>query len=122
MDVGALHQQRMSVSMEEKNMECEYRIHGPELCIVLPRELDHHVASGIRQEADLLVETYHIRRIIFDFCMTEFMDSSGIGVILGRYRSMKLSSGQIWAVNVKPRTEKILAMSGLESIITAERI
>ena len=99
-------------------MECEYRIHGPELCIVLPRELDHHVASGIRQEADLLVDSYHIRRIIFDFSETEFMDSSGIGVILGRYRSMKLSGGQVRAVNVKPRTERILMMSGLESIIS----
>ncbi|MCC8017694.1 MAG: anti-sigma factor antagonist [Clostridiales bacterium] len=106
--------------MEEKNMECEYRINGMELSIVLPRELDHHVADGIRQEADLLVDTYNIRRVIFDFCRTEFMDSSGIGVILGRYRSMKFSGGQIRAVNVTSRSEQILKMSGLESIIDSQ--
>ncbi len=100
-------------------MECEYKINGMELCIVLPRELDHHVADGIRQEADLLVDTYHIRRVVFDFCKTEFMDSSGIGVILGRYRSMKFSGGQIRAIHVAPRPEQILKMSGLESIIVA---
>lgn len=57
-------------------MECEYKVSGTELRIVLPRELDHHVATQIQQETDLLVDTYHIRRIIFDFRGTDFMDSS----------------------------------------------
>lgn len=98
-------------------MECEYRIHGRELRIVLPREVDHHVAEQIQQEADLLVDTYLIRKIIFDFRGTEFMDSSGIGVILGRYRNMRFSGGKILAENVNSRVERILLMAGLENIL-----
>ena len=80
-------------------MECEYKVSGTELRIVLPRELDHHVATQIQQETDLLVDTYHIRRIIFDFRGTDFMDSSGIGVILGRFRNARFSGGTIQAEN-----------------------
>lgn len=101
-------------------MECEYKINGIELRIVLPQELDHHVANQIQQETDLLVDTYHIRRIIFDFRATDFMDSSGIGIILGRYRNMKFSGGKIQAENMKPRVKKILTMSGLEPVLCTD--
>lgn len=101
-------------------MECGYKINGVELRIILPAELDHHVASRIQSETDLLVDTYHIRRIVFDFKATEFMDSSGIGVILGRYRKMNFSGGQIKAQHLKPRMLQILRMSGLESIVDTQ--
>ncbi len=100
-------------------MECEYRINGIELRVVLPKELDHHIAEQIQEETDLLVDTYHIRRIVFDFRATSFMDSSGIGVILGRYRNMHFSGGKILAENMNERVQKILLMSGLEKIIAA---
>ena len=70
-------------------MECEYQIKGTTLRIFLPQELDHHVSARLREEADLMVETHFIRTIIFDFSGTDWMDSSGIGVILGRYKNMK---------------------------------
>lgn len=98
-------------------MECEYKIKGMELRIVLPRELDHHVASQIQEETDLLISTYHIRRIIFDFRETDFMDSSGIGVILGRFRNARFSGGKIVAENMNSRVRKLLVMSGLECIL-----
>lgn len=98
-------------------MECEYKLNGVELRIVLPREVDHHVANQIQEEADLLIDTYHIRRIIFDFRITEFMDSSGIGVILGRYRNMTFSGGVIQAENVSERVGRILKMSGLDHVL-----
>lgn len=101
-------------------MECEYKISGTELRIVLPRELDHHVARQIQQETDLLVDTYHIRKIIFDFQGTDFMDSSGIGVILGRFRNARFSGGKILAEHMNPRVRKLLVMSGLECILSAE--
>ena len=100
-------------------MECEYRINGIELRVVLPKELDHHIAEQMQEETDLLGDTYHIRRIVFDFRATSFMDSSGIGVILGRYRNMHFSGGKILAENMNERVQKILLMSGLEKIIAA---
>lgn len=101
-------------------MECEYKVKGIELRIVLPGELDHHVASQIQKETDLLISTYHIRRIIFDFQCTDFMDSSGIGVILGRFRNARFSGGKILAENMNPRIRKLLVMSGLECILAEE--
>ena len=98
-------------------MECEYELKGNSLKILVPRELDHHVASQIQEEADLLADTYYIQKIIFDFSKTEFMDSSGIGVILGRYKKLKFSGGQVGACNLNARISKIFEMSGLEHLI-----
>lgn len=102
-------------------MECEYEVKGNLLRILVPQELDHHVASQIQKETDLLVDTYFIRKIVFDFTRTEFMDSSGIGVILGRYKNLKFSGGSVTARNLNPRVHKIFVMSGLESLIDEER-
>lgn len=101
-------------------MECEYQIKGNTLRIVVPQELDHHVASQIQEETDLLANTYYIRNIVFDFKRTEFMDSSGIGVILGRYKNIKFSGGKVTAENLNERMQKIFVMSGLEHLIQEE--
>ena len=98
-------------------MECEYVLKNNVLRILVPGELDHHVASQIQQETDLLVGTDCIHRIVFDFKNTEFMDSSGIGVILGRYKNMKFSGGTVEAEHVNERIRKIFAMSGMEDLI-----
>ena len=78
----------------------------PRCAIFLPQELDHHVSARLREEADLMVETHFIRTIIFDFSGTDWMDSSGIGVILGRYKNMKLSGGHVYAVHLNERMQK----------------
>lgn len=101
-------------------MECEYQIKGNTLRIVVPQELDHHVASQIQEETDLLANTYYIRNIVFDFKRTEFMDSSGIGVILGRYKNMKFSGGSLTVQNLNERMQKIFVMSGLEHLVQEE--
>ena len=101
-------------------MECEYQIKGNTLRIVVPQELDDHVASQIQEETDLLANTYYIRNIVFDFKRTEFIDSSGIGVILGRYKNMKFSGGKVTAENLNERMQKIFVMSGLEHLIQEE--
>lgn len=103
-------------------MECRYELKGNTLKILVPRELDHHVAGQIQQEADLLVDTYFIRNVIFDFSGTDFMDSSGIGVVLGRYKNLKFSGGCVQAQNLNERIRKIFVMSGMESLISEERM
>ena len=101
-------------------MECEYQIKGTTLRIFLPQELDHHVSARLREEADLMVETHFIRTIIFDFSGTDWMDSSGIGVILGRYKNMKFSGGTVRAEHLNERMYKIFHMSGLDELIAEE--
>lgn len=83
----------------------------------VPKELDHHEAGQLKMEADMLIEAYHVRRLVFDFAKTEFMDSSGIGVIIGRSRNMGYYGGTVIAKNLNGRIEKIFRVSGLHMLI-----
>lgn len=94
-----------------------YQIQENCLTIYLPNELDHHKAEEIRKTSDVLIEKHHIKHIIFDFGETNFMDSSGIGVIMGRYKLIMLLGGEIWAVHTSERMKKILMMSGVTKIM-----
>ena len=70
-----------------------------------------------RQETDLLIDTYHVRHLVFDFTETEFMDSSGIGVIIGRCKNLGYSGGDVSACHLNERVDKIFTVSGLKKII-----
>lgn len=95
----------------------QYQVQENCLTIFLPNEIDHHSAEEIRMESDRLIEKHHIKCIIFDFKGTNFMDSSGIGVIMGRYKMVYLLGGEVWAVHTNERMKKILTMSGVTKII-----
>lgn len=95
----------------------EYQVQENCLTIFLPKEVDHHNAELIRKNADSVIEKNHIKYVIFDFENTEFMDSSGIGAIMGRYRLIHLIGGEVWAVHTNERIRKILMMSGMTKIM-----
>ena len=90
------------------------------LVIHINGELDHHASLYIRQ-ADRIIYEKEIINIVFDFKNTEFMDSSGIGVIMGRYKKIKAFGGKIGAINVGSNVEKILTFSGLNKIVNHYR-
>ena len=94
-----------------------YQIQENCLTIYLPRELDHHNAEEIRKLSDQLIERNHIKHVIFDFKETNFMDSSGIGVIMGRDKQVSLLGGEVWASHTNERMRKILLMSGVTKIM-----
>ena len=94
-----------------------YQVQENCLTIYLPREVDHHNADGIRKEADAVISRNHIRYVIFDFDRTDFMDSSGIGIIMGRYKTVSLIGGEVWAVHTNERIRKILTFSGAAKIM-----
>lgn len=83
------------------------------LIIKLPEELDHHTAGEIRKETDELFTCKKIRDVIFDYSKTSFMDSSGIGLIMGRYREVRYLKGDVYLVCIKEKMERILEISGL---------
>ena len=95
----------------------KYQVQENCLTVYLPREVDHHNAEEIKREADRLIDREHIRYIIFDFADTGFMDSSGIGVIMGRYKKVYMMGGEVWAVHTNERMKKILTMSGVMKIM-----
>ena len=72
-----------------------YEAHGQTLIIHLPKELDHHNCRNLKYETDLLLSENYINKVVFDFSRTEFMDSSGIGILLNRYKQMAGSGGTV---------------------------
>ena len=65
-----------------------FQLEGTTLRIILPQELDHPMADLIRKGTEMIAGRTYIRTIVFDFSETEFMDSSGIGLLMGRYRAL----------------------------------
>ena len=98
-------------------MKLKYQIQENCLTIYLPKEVDHHNAEEVKRGADSIIQREHIKYVIFDFANTDFMDSSGIGVIMGRYRMICLVGGEVWAVHANTRIKKILTMSGVTKIM-----
>lgn len=86
---------------------------GETLIIYLPGELDHHVAGVIREETESLFICKKIRDVIFDYTNTHFMDSSGIGLVMGRYRQVRYLKGDVYIVGVNEKIARILDVSGL---------
>ena len=97
-------------------MEKIFVIKGTNLTIHMPKELDHHNAEEIKREADRLLGTRNIRSIIFDFEKTSFMDSSGIGLIMGRHRSMESIGGEVIVRNPPQHIRRVMRLSGMERI------
>lgn len=80
-------------------------------------ELDHHVAQKIRNETDMRIVRGRVRNLIFDFSDLSFMDSSGIGVVIGRYKLIKSCGGNVAIIADNAGVNKLLAMSGIPRII-----
>lgn len=90
---------------------------GETLVVRLCGELDHHYASRIREAVDSSVMVGDVRKIVFDFTGVGFMDSSGIGTIMGRYRLMQAVGGSVCAFGISPQLDKLISISGIKKII-----
>lgn len=99
-----------------------YKIEGQSLVYKMPKELDHHVAQKLCSELDMLIETNAITELVFDFFNTEFMDSSGIGVIIGRSRTMQFRGGKVVAINMGRRVQMLFQSAGLGKIVEERSI
>ena len=80
---------------------------------LMPKEVDHHCAGQIIAELDALIEGCGVRKIVFDMKQTEFMDSSGIGMLMGRKRLLSYSGGTVSAIHVNDRILRIMQLSGI---------
>ena len=90
---------------------------GSRLTVRLAGELDHCCATVVRRELDRLIADPTVRTLVLDFANVMFMDSSGIGVILGRYRQMRDRGGLVGVVNMNRHIARIFHMSGMDRII-----
>lgn len=79
-------------------------------------EIDHDSAVRIRTEIDGAIQSLKPKLLCLDFSEVTFMDSSGVGLVMGRYRQMKLLGGMLKVVNIPDSMYRIFAMSGLEAL------
>lgn len=101
----------------ENRYEKRYEVRGHALIYYMPKELDHHVAQQLCKELDMLVEAFSVTVLELDFTKTEFMDSSGIGVIIGRNKTMQFRGGKLMASNMSERVKNIFKATGLQKIV-----
>ncbi|SDK60001.1 anti-sigma F factor antagonist [Natronincola ferrireducens] len=98
-------------------MQLYYEIIENTLIVKLKGELDHHVAQQIRTELDEMIINKRSKNLIFDLKELKFMDSSGIGVIIGRYKNINKLGGKVAVVEVSEKIDKIFSLAGLYRII-----
>ncbi len=102
-------------------MLIEFKRSKGTLTIYLVGELDHHYAKHARDKIDAEIAKENTSRIIFDLSALTFMDSSGIGAILGRYKLMQSLGGTVQIVGVTPQIDKLLTVAGIKKLIAVEQ-
>ncbi|MGM7721308.1 anti-sigma F factor antagonist [uncultured Metabacillus sp.] len=90
------------------------------LCIRLSGELDHHAAEELRSKVTETLAANPIKHIVLNLEKLTFMDSSGLGVILGRYKQIKATGGEMVVCAISPAVKRLFDMSGLFKIIRLE--
>lgn len=98
----------------------EYEMRRQTLTVRLESELDHHAAAGMRDQLDRLIRDRRVQHLVLDLKKLRFMDSSGIGFIIGRYKLMARRGGSIAVINADRRMDKIFEMAGLYQLVDRE--
>ncbi len=102
-------------------MNCEIEQVGGALVVKLSGEIDQHCAEELRSDIDRQLDIKHSASLIIDLGGVDFMDSSGLGLIMGRYRKMKARGGKILLARPTPAVDKLLELSGINKLVGRER-
>lgn len=98
-------------------MKVNYNALDKLLIMQITEEIDHHISERIRDRADFEIQKYMPKKIILDFERVNFMDSSGIGMLIGRYKTATMFGSTINMINVKPNIKKVFEMAGVLKLI-----
>ena len=98
-------------------VKCIFESEDKQLTFEITEEIDENTTEELRRKIDHEITRYMPRKAIFDFDCVSFMDSAGIGLILGRYKMMRRVGGEMYLSNVNKNVRKLLEMSGITKII-----
>ncbi len=98
-------------------MIVEFNKEDKKLIFKLTEDIDQHTVEKVRRKMDNEIKGYIPRKVVFDFSNISFMDSAGIGMVLGRYKLAKMLNGNLEIINVNKSMKKIFDMSGVSRII-----
>jgi len=98
-------------------MESKFYKEDKLLVFKITEDIDDHSVQKIRRRADYEIERYMPKRVVFDFDSVSFMDSAGIGLIIGRYKFTNMLGGMLEITNLTPAVKRIFEMSGILRLI-----
>lgn len=98
-------------------MYLEFENNSDILIVHMKGELDHHSSEEVRNIIDDRLDRESIIKLIMDFSEVIFMDSSGIGVVIGRYKKLSSKNGSICITNVRDTVKRVFELSGMFKII-----
>lgn len=102
------------------SLQIEFEHHKKALIVRLKGELDHHTAEQVKARMEEAIVSGACHNIILSLKQLSFMDSSGIGVILGRYKQLTAVGGRLVVCDMNQAVERLFQMSGLFKILTIE--
>lgn len=94
-----------------------YTVNGNILTVSICGEIDHHTAGDLRKDIDALVRQQDPVCLILDFSRVAFCDSSGIAVVLGRYRLMSERGGEVELIRLPENVKQIFDLAGLDRLV-----
>lgn len=98
-------------------MECIYVPQNRVLTLKITEEVDENTTEKMRRKIDNEITRFLPRKVIFDFGNVNFMDSAGIGMLLGRYKVIRMLGGELEIININKQIKKLFEMSGILKII-----
>ncbi|MET3505665.1 anti-sigma F factor antagonist [Halalkalibacter oceani] len=102
------------------SLQIDLQQKGSVLLVRLVGELDHHTAEKLRNQVEDNLAKQQIKHIVLNLEQLTFMDSSGLGVILGRYKQVRAVGGEMVVCAISPAVKRLFEMSGLFKIIRLE--
>lgn len=102
-------------------MSVEISVNGEVTTAYLSGEIDHHSAAAIREKIDVATERNMPSLLVLDFTGVNFMDSSGIGLVMGRYRNISRRGAKLHITGTSPQIYKVMKLSGIEKLATIDK-
>ena len=95
---------------------------GTVLKVKISGELDMEIASPLKEKLDAQLSSMDIRHLVFDFSNLDFIDSSGVGILISRYRQLVPIGGSVRVEKVKPNVYRILELSGIPKVMAVSQL
>ncbi len=103
-------------------MSVEITVNGGVMTAYLSGEIDHHSAAATRKQIDDSADLNMPELLILDFTRVSFMDSSGIGLVMGRYRNLAPRGTKLHITGTSPQIYKVMKLSGLQKLATIDEV
>lgn len=98
-------------------MDIEYSIVGGDITVCLAGDIDEFGVRAIRPDIDRLIERYSFKSMTLDMKRVTFVDSTGLGFLLGRYKKLRAKHAELLLKNVPPQADKVFRASGIYSFV-----